>query len=53
MGVELAARKAEVEARIHALAGRVFNIGSTKQLGDVLFEELKLPITKRTKTPTQ
>ena len=50
MGVELTARKAEVEARIHALAGRAFNIGSTKQLGDVLFEALKLPVTKRTKT---
>lgn len=50
MGIELEARKKEVEARIYALAGHPFNIGSTKQLGEVLFEELKLPIIKRTKT---
>jgi DNA polymerase I len=50
MGIELTARKAEVEAKIYVLAGRTFNIGSTKQLGDVLFEELKLPVLKRTKT---
>ncbi len=50
MGVEFEARKAEVEARIYELAGREFNIGSTKQLADVLFEELKLPVIKRTKT---
>lgn len=31
-------------------AGRDFNIDSPKQLGDVLFEELKLPTGKRTKT---
>ncbi len=50
MGVEFEERKAEVEARIYALAGHEFNIGSTKQLADVLFEELKLPVVKRTKT---
>jgi DNA polymerase-1 len=47
---EFAARKAEVEAHIYALAGRTFNIGSTKQLGAVLFDELGLPVLKRTKT---
>lgn len=50
MGVEFEERKAEVEARIYELAGREFNIGSTKQLAEVLFEELKLPVIKRTKT---
>jgi DNA polymerase-1 len=50
MGEEFRARKAEIEARIYALAGREFNIGSTKQLADVLFEELKLPVIKKTKT---
>ncbi len=50
MGVEFRARKAEIEQRIYALAGREFNIGSTKQLADVLFEELKLPVVKKTKT---
>lgn len=47
---ELSARKAELEARIFGLAGREFNLGSTKQLADVLFEELKLPVLKKTKT---
>jgi DNA polymerase-1 len=50
LGVEFEARKAEVEARIHAFAGREFNIGSPKQLSQVLFEELGLPVIKRTKT---
>src|SRR6185312_3165295 len=50
MGEEFRARKAEIEKSIYALAGREFNIGSTKQLADVLFEELKLPVVKKTKT---
>ena len=50
LGEEFSAAKAEVEKRIYALAGRAFNIGSTKQLADVLFEELKLPVIKKTKT---
>lgn len=43
-------RRQAVEARVHELAGRPFNIGSPKQLGDVLFDELKLPVVKRTKS---
>ena len=35
---------------IHELAGREFNIDSPKQLREILFEELKLPVQKRTKT---
>jgi DNA polymerase-1 len=50
MGVEFETRKAEVEKRIYELAGHEFNIGSTKQLATVLFDELKLPVLKRTKT---
>jgi DNA polymerase-1 len=50
MGEEFRARKAEIEATIYRLAGHEFNIGSTKQLADVLFEELKLPVIKKTKT---
>jgi len=35
---------------IHTLAGEPFNIGSPKQLAHVLFEKLKLPVRRRTKT---
>jgi DNA polymerase-1 len=37
-------------AEIHELAGREFNIGSPKQLAEVLFDGLKLRVVKRTKT---
>ncbi len=49
-GGEFRAQLADLERRIHALAGHEFNIGSTKQLSKVLFEELGLPVIKRTKT---
>ncbi len=39
-----------LEVEIYLLAGRKFNINSPKQLGVVLFEDLKLPVIKRTKT---
>lgn len=35
---------------IYLLAGQEFNINSPKQLGKILFEELKLPVIKKTKT---
>jgi DNA polymerase-1 len=41
---------ARSEQRIHELAGGPFNIGSPKQLQQVLFEKLALPPTKKTKT---
>jgi DNA polymerase I len=41
---------AQVEQEIYGLAGRQFNIGSPKQLQQILFEDHKLPILKRTKT---
>ena len=39
-----------LEREIHELAGREFNIGSPKQLQQILFEEHKLPMLKKTKT---
>jgi DNA polymerase I len=39
-----------LEDEIYASVGHQFTIGSPKQLGDILFEELKLPKGKRTKT---
>ena len=36
--------------RIYSLAGEVFNINSSQQLGKILFDKLKLPVVKKTKT---
>ncbi len=49
-GADFSAMAAELEREIFALAGRSFNLGSPKQLGSVLFEDLGLPVMKRTKT---
>ncbi len=40
----------ELETAIHAGVGEVFNIGSPKQMGHILFEKLKMPTGKKTKT---
>ncbi|MDK7187296.1 DNA polymerase I [Facklamia hominis] len=47
---EVLARLAQMEKSIYDLAGHSFNVNSPKQLGQVLFEELKLPVIKKTKT---
>ncbi len=40
----------QVKAHIYEIAGEEFNIGSPKQIGTVLFEKMKLPGAKKTKT---
>lgn len=49
-GIELAQRMESLSKDIFHLAGHEFNIGSPKQLGEVLFDEQGLPAPKRTKT---
>ncbi|MBQ1705069.1 MAG: DNA polymerase I [Clostridia bacterium] len=49
-GVVLDGQLREYEAAVHRLAGHDFNIGSPKQLGTVLFEELGLKAGKKTRT---
>lgn len=50
MSIEIDEKMRSLTTRIHALAGREFNINSPKQLAEILFEELKLPTVKKTKT---
>ena len=40
----------KLEAEAHALVGHPFNVNSPKQLETILFDELKLPVVKKTKT---
>jgi DNA polymerase-1 len=47
---DFAARIDDIGDDIYKLAGREFNIGSPKQLGEVLFDELGLPAGKKSKT---
>ena len=50
LSADYAARLATLEGEIHALAGHEFSIASPIQLRRVLFDELGLPVGKRTKT---
>ncbi|MEH6589309.1 MAG: DNA polymerase I [Halioglobus sp.] len=45
---ELGARLEELQAQTYDLAGQEFNLGSPKQLGEILFEKLQLPVIKKT-----
>jgi DNA polymerase-1 len=45
---DLAGRMIELESQAHELAGGPFNLGSPKQLQQILFEKLELPIIRKT-----
>jgi DNA polymerase-1 len=45
---QLGQRMLALEARAHELAGGPFNLGSPKQLGEILFNQLELPVLKKT-----
>jgi DNA polymerase-1 len=47
-GAELGAKMAALEAQAYELAGQPFNLGSPKQIGELLFDKLKLPVARRT-----
>ena len=49
-GEELTETAEALKMRIYSLAGEEFNINSPKQLGEVLFEKMGLPASKKTKT---
>ena len=49
-GDQLIGRIEELEQNIYEKAGKTFNINSPKQLGVILFEDLKMPFAKKTKT---
>ena len=45
---ELSKKMADLEAEAHTLAGGPFNLGSPKQLQQILFEQLELPVIRKT-----
>ena len=47
---DFASRLVDLEKQVHGLAGREFNVGSPKQLGEVLFDEMQLYGGKKGKT---
>ncbi|HEV8044480.1 MAG TPA: DNA polymerase, partial [Rubrobacter sp.] len=50
VGEELEGRISGLEQHIYEEVGHAFNIGSPKQLGEVLFEEMSIPSVRKTKT---
>ncbi|MGH3087667.1 MAG: DNA polymerase I [Rubrobacteraceae bacterium] len=50
VGAEIENKLSGLEERVFAEAGHEFNIGSPKQLGEILFEEMGIPPIRKTKT---
>ncbi len=53
ISTQMDAQLRDLQDEIHALAGRPFNIGSPKQLREILFDQMKLPVQKRTGTTNE
>jgi DNA polymerase-1 len=49
---EIGKRLLDLEARAHAAAGQPFNVNSPKQLAEILFDKLGLPVKKKTPSGT-
>ncbi|MDB5804606.1 MAG: polymerase [Betaproteobacteria bacterium] len=47
-GGELGVKMLELEQKAYELAGQPFNLGSPKQIGEIFFERMKLPVIKKT-----
>ncbi|MEP7705793.1 DNA polymerase I [Paraglaciecola sp. 25GB23A] len=45
---DLATRILQLEKEVHELAGQTFNLGSTKQLQEILYDKMNLPVLKKT-----
>lgn len=52
MSLQMAKESSELEQKIYETAGEKFNLASPKQLGDVLFDKMKIGGTKQKKTKT-
>jgi len=50
MGADLREKIAALEKKLHELAGEPFNVNSTDQLRTILFDQLELPVLKKTST---
>src|ERR1700686_5202981 len=50
MQEELGAQLTAIESEVEQVAGQKFNLAAPQQLAKVLFEDLRLPVGKRTKT---
>ena len=50
IGEELSKSLQDLTKTIYEMAGQEFNINSPKQLGEILFEKMKLPVIKKTKS---
>ena len=50
LSADFGVRMTELEVEAHRLAGRAFNLGSPKQLGEILFDEQGLDSARKTRT---